>query len=182
MTAGIVEVGTKNCARVRVCWIAVISRGTWARNFPARDRGLEPLRRRALAHALHQVPLPDTLAIVLLLARREPQHYSRAAARFVGRLALERPSTSAISKRPPLRCSPTPTPAPPSSSPLPTVGRALATATAAAAGCGRPAPPVRDAECGSGANAAAAAGTSTATWTARVARRRRRAGTARARA
>jgi hypothetical protein len=37
------------------------------------------------------VPLPDTLAIVLLLARREPQHYSRAAARFVGRLALERP-------------------------------------------------------------------------------------------
>jgi ribosomal 50S subunit-associated protein YjgA (DUF615 family) len=46
---------------------------------------------RALAHALHQVPLPDTLAIVLLLARREPQHYSRAAARFVGRLALERP-------------------------------------------------------------------------------------------
>jgi hypothetical protein len=46
---------------------------------------------RALAHELHQVPLPDTLAIVLLLARREPQHYSRAAARFVGRLSLERP-------------------------------------------------------------------------------------------
>jgi hypothetical protein len=46
---------------------------------------------RALAHELHPVPLSDTLAIVLLLARREPQHYSRAAARFVGRLALERP-------------------------------------------------------------------------------------------
>jgi hypothetical protein len=37
------------------------------------------------------VALPDALAIVLLLARREPQHYPRAAARFVGRLALERP-------------------------------------------------------------------------------------------
>jgi len=35
--------------------------------------------------------LPDALAIVLLLARREPHNYPRAAARFVGRLALERP-------------------------------------------------------------------------------------------
>jgi hypothetical protein len=46
---------------------------------------------RALAHELRQVPLADALPIVLLLARREPQHYSRAAARFVGRLAFERP-------------------------------------------------------------------------------------------
>ena len=37
------------------------------------------------------MPLADTLAIVLLLARREPHHYPPAAARFVGRLALERP-------------------------------------------------------------------------------------------
>jgi hypothetical protein len=46
---------------------------------------------RALAHELHQVPLADALAIVLLLARREPHNYSRAAARFLGRLTLERP-------------------------------------------------------------------------------------------
>ena len=46
---------------------------------------------RALAHELRQVPLADALAIVLLLARREPDNYPRAAARFIGRLALERP-------------------------------------------------------------------------------------------
>jgi len=46
---------------------------------------------RALAHELPQVPLADALAIVLLLARREPDNYPRAAARFIGRLALERP-------------------------------------------------------------------------------------------
>jgi hypothetical protein len=46
---------------------------------------------RALAHELAQVPLADALAIVLLLARREPDNYPRAAARFIGRLALERP-------------------------------------------------------------------------------------------
>jgi hypothetical protein len=46
---------------------------------------------RALAHELPEVALPDALAIVLLLARREPDNYPRAAARFVRRLALERP-------------------------------------------------------------------------------------------
>jgi hypothetical protein len=46
---------------------------------------------RALAHELPQVPLADALAIVLLLARREPDNYPRAAARLAGRLALERP-------------------------------------------------------------------------------------------
>jgi hypothetical protein len=46
---------------------------------------------RALAHELPHVPLADALAIVLLLARREPDNYPRAAARFIGRLALERP-------------------------------------------------------------------------------------------
>jgi hypothetical protein len=46
---------------------------------------------RALAHDVPQVPLPDALAIVLLLARREPRNYPRAGARFIGRLALERP-------------------------------------------------------------------------------------------
>src|SRR5215212_3581338 len=46
---------------------------------------------RALAHELPQVPLADALAIVLLLARREPDNYPRTAARFIGRLALERP-------------------------------------------------------------------------------------------
>ena len=45
---------------------------------------------RALAHELDQVPLTDALAIVLLLARREPHNYSRAAARFLGRVTLER--------------------------------------------------------------------------------------------
>ena len=114
MTAGIVEVGTKNCARVRVCWIAVISRGHVGAQFSgARSRaGTSPsARTRARAP---QVPLPDTLAIVLLLARREPQHYSRAAARFVGRLALERPVDLGDLEAATVALLAHPTPAPPS--------------------------------------------------------------------
>ena len=81
--------------------------------YGARSRaGTSPsARTRARAP---QVPLPDTLAIVLLLARREPQHYSRAAARFVGRLALERPVDLGDLEAATVALLAHPTPAPPS--------------------------------------------------------------------
>jgi hypothetical protein len=41
---------------------------------------------RALAHELPEVPPADTLAIVLLLARREPHNYPRAAAQYAGKI------------------------------------------------------------------------------------------------
>ena len=62
------------------------ARTSAARSTPAISPSFAPS-----AHELPQVPLADALAIVLLLARREPDNYPRAAARFIGRLALERP-------------------------------------------------------------------------------------------
>jgi hypothetical protein len=42
------------------------------------------------AAELRTINLRDALAILVLLARHRPAHYPRAAARWVGRLALER--------------------------------------------------------------------------------------------
>ena len=42
------------------------------------------------AAELRSINLRDALAILPLLARQRPAHYPRAAARWVGRLALER--------------------------------------------------------------------------------------------
>jgi hypothetical protein len=44
---------------------------------------------RAIARELPQVGLEDALAIVLALLEREPQSFSRAAARWAARLVLE---------------------------------------------------------------------------------------------
>jgi hypothetical protein len=52
------------------------------------------LAARALAAELPRpLGLDEALAVLLLIAEREPQTYPRAAARFVGRVALERPLT-----------------------------------------------------------------------------------------
>ncbi len=45
---------------------------------------------RAAAAELPQLSLRDALAVAALIREREPQHFSRAAARWAGRLALER--------------------------------------------------------------------------------------------
>jgi hypothetical protein len=61
------------------------------------------------------VALVDALAIVVLLARREPDNYPRGAARLVGRLALERPLEIIDVRDATSPCSPSPTPASPNS-------------------------------------------------------------------
>jgi hypothetical protein len=45
---------------------------------------------RAAARRMRSVPLPAALGIVWLIYEREHRLYSRAAARWLGRLALER--------------------------------------------------------------------------------------------
>lgn len=46
---------------------------------------------RAAASELPGVPLEDALAVCVLLLKREPDRYERAAVRWLGRLLLERP-------------------------------------------------------------------------------------------
>ena len=66
-----------------------ISRGTFtARSLPAiwsPPARLPPSPRR--------LSLDEALAVLVLIAEREPATFPRAAARFAGRLALERPLT-----------------------------------------------------------------------------------------
>ena len=48
---------------------------------------------RAAAAELPQVNLVDALGVVLLMAAKNDERYGRAATRWLGRLALERPAT-----------------------------------------------------------------------------------------
>jgi hypothetical protein len=54
-----------------------------------------PSQVRAAAADLPQLGLDDALAVTLLLLDSEPESYPRAAAKWAGRLGLERPVTLA---------------------------------------------------------------------------------------
>jgi hypothetical protein len=75
-----------------------IKGGSYQRFRRALEIGRLPLVLAAAAE-LPRLDLADALEVLLLMADQSPERYDRAAARWLGRLALERPDTTVAELR-----------------------------------------------------------------------------------